>query len=94
MPDLKKNYTKEEAAALVKSLRQVSEFVRILSKDEIEGKHPLTADFKQSYCYRALKKDSPCEKCISKIVMEIKVILQRLSLLMDSAINFLLDISL
>lgn len=72
MPDLKKNYTKEEAAALVKSLRQVSEFVRILSKDEIEGKHPLTADFKQSYCYRALKKDSPCEKCISKIVMENK----------------------
>ena len=53
MPDLKKNYTKEEAAALVKTLRQVSEFVRILSKDEIEGKHPLTADFKQSYCYRA-----------------------------------------
>ena len=72
MPDFKKNYTKEEAAALVKSLRQVSEFVRILSKDEIEGKHPLTADFKQSYCYRALKKDSPCEKCISKIVMENK----------------------
>ena len=72
MPDLKKNYTKEEAAALVKSLRQVSEFVRILSKDEIEGQHPLTADFKQSYCYRALKKDSPCEKCISKIVMENK----------------------
>lgn len=51
MPDLKKNYTKEEATAFVKSLRQVSEFVRILSKDEIEGKHPLTADFKQSYCY-------------------------------------------
>lgn len=72
MPDFKKNYTKEEAAALVKSLRQVSEFVRILSKDEIEGKHPLTADFKQSYCYRALKKDSLCEKCISKIVMENK----------------------
>ena len=72
MPDFKKNYTKEEAAALVKSLRQVSEFVRILSKDEIEGKHPLTADFKQSYCYRTLKKDSPCEKCISKIVMENK----------------------
>ena len=72
MPDFKKNYTKEEATALVKTLRQVSEFVRILSKDEIEGKHPLTADFKQSYCYRALKKDSPCEKCISKIVMENK----------------------
>lgn len=72
MPDLKKNYTKEEAAAFVESLRQVSEFVRILSKDEIEGKHPLTADFKQSYCYRALKKDSPCENCISKIVMENK----------------------
>lgn len=70
MPDLKKNYTKEEAAAFVKSLRQVSEFVRILSKDEIEGKHPLTADFKQSYCYRALKKDSACENCISKIVLE------------------------
>lgn len=72
MPDLKKNYTKEEAAAFVKSLRQVSEFVRILSKDEIEGKHPLTADFKQSYCYRALKKDSACENCISKIVLENK----------------------
>ena len=72
MRDLKKNYTKEEAAAFVESLRQVSEFVRILSKDEIEGKHPLTADFKQSYCYRALKKDSPCENCISKIVMENK----------------------
>ena len=72
MPDLKKNYTKEEATALVKTLRQVSEFVRILSKDEIEGKHPLTADFKQSYCYRALKKDSPCENCISKIVLENK----------------------
>ena len=72
MPDLKKNYTKEEAAAFVKSLRQVSEFVRILSKDEIEGKHPLTADFKQSYCYRALKKDSVCENCISKIVLENK----------------------
>lgn len=72
MPDLKKNYTKEEATAFVKSLRQVSEFVRILSKDEIEGKHPLTADFKQSYCYRALKKDSACENCISKIVLENK----------------------
>lgn len=72
MPDLKKNYTKEEAAAFVKSLRQVSEFVRILSKDEIEGKHPLTADFKQSYCYRAFKKDSACENCISKIVLENK----------------------
>lgn len=72
MPDLKKNYTKEEAAAFVESLRQVSEFVRILSKDEIEGKHPLTADFKQSYCYRALKKDSACENCISKIVLENK----------------------
>ena len=72
MPDLKKNYTKEEAAALVKSLRQVSEFVRILSKDEIEGKHPLTADFKQSYCYRALQKDAPCENCISTIAMENK----------------------
>lgn len=72
MPDLKKNYTKEEAAAFVESLRQVSEFVRILSKDEIEGKHPLTADFKQNYCYHALKKDSPCENCISKIVMENK----------------------
>ena len=72
MPDLKKNSTKEEATAFVKSLRQVSEFVRILSKDEIEGKHPLTADFKQSYCYRALKKDSACENCISKIVLENK----------------------
>jgi len=72
MPDLKKNYTKEEATAFVKSLRQVSEFVRILSKDEIEGKHPLTADFKQSYCYRALKKDSARENCISKIVLENK----------------------
>lgn len=72
MPDLKKNYTKEKATAFVKSLRQVSEFVRILSKDEIEGKHPLTADFKQSYCYRALKKDSACENCISKIVLENK----------------------
>ena len=72
MPDLKKNYTKEEATAFVKSLRQVSEFVRILSKDEIEGKHPLTADFKQSYRYRALKKDSACENCISKIVLENK----------------------
>lgn len=72
LPDLKKNYTKEEATAFVKSLRQVSEFVRILSKDEIEGKHPLTADFKQSYCYRALKKDSACENCISKIVLENK----------------------
>ncbi len=72
MPDLKKNPTKEEATAFVKSLRQVSEFVRILSKDEIEGKHPLTADFKQSYCYRALKKDSACENCISKIVLENK----------------------
>ena len=72
MPDLKKNSTKEEATAFVKSLRQVSEFVRILSKDEIEGKHPLTADFKQSYCYRALKKDSACETCISKIVLENK----------------------
>lgn len=72
MPDLKKNSTKEEATAFVKSLRQVSEFVRILSKDEIEGKHPLTADFKQSYCYRALKKDSACENCISKIVLDNK----------------------
>lgn len=72
MPDFKKNYTKEEAAAFVESLHQLSEFVRILSKDEIEGKHPLTADFKQNYCYRALKKDSPCENCISKIVMENK----------------------
>lgn len=72
MPDLKKNYTKEEAAAFAESLRQLSGFVRILSKDEIEGKHPLTVDFKQSYCYRALKKDSPCENCISKIVMENK----------------------
>lgn len=72
MPDLKKNSTKEEATAFVKSLCQVSEFVRILSKDEIEGKHPLTADFKQSYCYRALKKDSACENCISKIVLENK----------------------
>lgn len=72
MPDFKKNYTKEEAAAFVESLRQLSGFVRILSKDEIEGKHPLTADFKQNYCYRALKKDSPCENCISKIVMENK----------------------
>lgn len=72
MPDLKKNSTKEEATAFVKSLRQVSEFVRILSKDEIEGKHPLTADFKQSYCYRTLKKDSACENCISKIVLENK----------------------
>lgn len=72
MPDLKKNSTKEEATAFVKSLRQVSEFVRILSKDEIEGKHPLTADFKQSYCYRALKKDSACENCFSKIVLENK----------------------
>ena len=72
MPDLKKNSTKEEATAFVKSLRQVSEFVRILSKDEIEGKHPSTADFKQSYCYRALKKDSACENCISKIVLENK----------------------
>lgn len=72
MPDFKKNYTKEEAAAFVESLRQLSEFVRILSKDEIEGKHPLTADFKQNYCYRALKKDSPCENCISKIVMKNK----------------------
>lgn len=72
MPDFKKNYTKEEATAFVESLRQLSGFVRILSKDEIEGKHPLTADFKQNYCYRALKKDSPCENCISKIVMENK----------------------
>ena len=72
MPDLKKNYTKEEAAAFAESLRQLSGFVRILSKDVIEGKHPLTVDFKQSYCYRALKKDSPCENCISKIVMENK----------------------
>lgn len=72
MPDFKKNYTKEEAVAFVESLRQLSGFVRILSKDEIEGKHPLTADFKQNYCYRALKKDSPCENCISKIVMENK----------------------
>lgn len=72
MPDFKKNYTKEEAAAFVESLRQLSGFVRILPKDEIEGKHPLTADFKQNYCYRALKKDSPCENCISKIVMENK----------------------
>ena len=94
MPDLKKNYTKEEATAFVKSLRQVSEFVRILSKDEIEGKHPLTADFKQSYCYRALKKDSACEIVFLRLSWKIKVILQRLSLLMDSAINFLLNISL
>ena len=72
MPDLKKNSTKEEATAFVKSLRQVSEFVRILSKDEIEAKHPLTADYKQSYWYRALKKDSACENCISKIVLENK----------------------
>lgn len=72
MPDFKKNYTKEEVAAFVESLRQLSGFVRILSKDEIEGKHPLTADFKQNYCYRALKKDSSCENCISKIVMENK----------------------
>lgn len=48
MPDLKKNSTKEEATAFVKSLRQVSEFVRILSKDEIEGKHPLTAEDRKS----------------------------------------------
>lgn len=72
MPDLKKNYTKEEAKTLVESLSNVMDFARILTKDEIEGRQDLKTDPKLRYCYRALQKDAPCENCISTIAMENK----------------------
>ena len=85
MPDFKKNYTKEEAKTLVESLRMVADFARILTKDEIEGRHTAIA-----HCKKMLH----VKTAFLQLPWKIRVIQQKLNLSMDNVISSLHDISL
>lgn len=72
MLEYKYQFTKEEIDEVIESMRLIMDFVRVLTADQIKGKHEINSNPEDRYCYKYLKKTEPCDICISESALKNK----------------------